>query len=411
VACASGSRQGTPTGGPPGAATGGSGTPAAGAGGQSGAAPNTDDAAAGGAGGGGAPDASPAPTSPGTPGDAGIPSGRLDPVVVEPFKATHVYYVGGDNRRKVYAEVDFPAGQWKSVSLHLHLGCPPGRCDRWDRWGYIGIANGEGMAESITEIARFGTPFGGTADWTVDVSPLLPLLSGHKKVAVQIDTWVGPGNPEGDGWLVDASFTFAPGVSERVPVQVIPLWDVALSEVGDPAKPLSLPARMVQIPPDADAVELRSFITGHGQGNLQNCAEFCPKTHTYLIGETSVQRRLWREDCASFCTLTTDPGSGRQFCKESPTGAIGSVRASRANWCPGALVTPWSVDVTAAAKATGTSTTISYAPEAYENSCRPGVQTCQGCAFNTGCDYNNSSHTAPKYLQSALLIIYKRAAP
>src|SRR5204862_4144521 len=117
------------------------------------------------------------------------------------------------------------------------------------------------------------------------------------------------------------------------------------------------------------------------------------------------EQRLWREDCTSFCTLTTV--GGRSFCKESPTGAVGSVRAPRANWCPGALVAPWTVDVTGSVKP-GATATVAYVAPPYENTCRPGVAVCEGCAFNTGCDYNNGLHTSPKYLHSAVLIVYKR---
>jgi hypothetical protein len=326
-------------------------------------------------------------------------------VVVQPFRATHVYYDPMDNRRKVYAEVDLPTGEWKSVSLQLRLACPPGGCDRYDRWGFIGVASGEGLDESITEIARFATPFGGAADWTTDVTELSPLLAARRKLVVQIDTWVGPNRPPGAGWLVDATLTFTPGTAERRPIQVIPLWAVGTAEVGDPANPPTIPARMVQIPAEAASVELRSFVTGHGQGNLQNCAEFCPKVHTYTVGAKSFQRMAWRDDCASFCTLTRLPGSAVQVCQESPTGVVASVRAPRANWCPGALVVPWSFDVTDVARP-GASVNVSYAPEPYENTCRPAALVCQGCAFTTSCAYDDSLHTSPNYLHSGLLIVY-----
>jgi hypothetical protein len=48
-----------------------------------------------------------------------------------------------------------------------------------------------------------------------------------------------------------------------------------------------------------------------------------------------------------FCTLTTGPGpfgGTLQYCAESPTGAIESVRAPRANWCPGRVTPPFVVD-------------------------------------------------------------------
>jgi hypothetical protein len=328
---------------------------------------------------------------------------------VQVFQATHVYFDPMDNQRIVYADLDLPTGQWKTVSLQVHLGCPSGGCDRYDRWGYIGVANGAGMNETDTEIARFATPFGGTVDWTTDVTALSPLLTGHKRLMVQIDTWVGPNRPPGAGWVVDAKLTFTPGTPDRVPIQVIPLWDVTKFDVGDPAQPPAIPARMVAIPAEADAVEIRSFITGHGQGNLQNCGEFCPKMHTYTVGGMNFQKRIWRDDCASFCTLATTP-AGQQYCRESPTGQVASVRAPRANWCPGALVNVWSFDVTAAAKP-GTMVNVAYAPEPYENTCRPGAPVCQGCAFNTPCAYDDGLHTAPNYLQSAVLVVYKRPAP
>ena len=51
---------------------------------------------------------------------------------------------------------------------------------------------------------------------------------------------------------------------------------------------------------------------------------------------------------------------------------------------------------------------MKYAPEPYENTCRPmAPPSAAGCAFNTGCAYNDGSHTSPNYAQSALLVVYK----
>jgi hypothetical protein len=51
-----------------------------------------------------------------------------------------------------------------------------------------------------------------------------------------------------------------------------------------------------------------------------------------------------RTDCQSLCTLAhfTPPagGGGFDYCAENPCGAIASVRAPRANWCPGSLTPP-----------------------------------------------------------------------
>jgi hypothetical protein len=51
----------------------------------------------------------------------------------------------------------------------------------------------------------------------------------------------------------------------------------------------------------------------------------------------------WRDDCGDLCTLTTnDSGFGpRSYCAENPCGDPRSVRAPRANWCPGSVSTPF----------------------------------------------------------------------
>jgi Peptide-N-glycosidase F, C terminal/Peptide-N-glycosidase F, N terminal len=391
------------TGGGSGGATGGSGgrggssVASGGAGGSGGSAGSSGGSTGGstgtgGSGAGGAPtDGAAAET---TADAAPEPDAAPGQVTVQALDGAHVYFAGMDNRRNVDRDVMFPTGSWQNVTMRLRLRCPSNRCDFWDRWAYLTLVEGTAPSEKLTEIMRFVTPYRLTADWTADVTALQPVLSGPRRVRVFIDTWVGPGHAQGNGWLVDVSFTFKPGAAagEPAPVAVIPLWDVGQFEVGEPTKPVAAarPDRMVEIPAGARKVELRSFITGHGQGNLQNCAEFCPKTHSFTVGSMRFDRRVWRTDCAT----TAVPNQA------------GNWMPSRAGWCPGALVTPWVQDVTAAAPA-GAPVTVKYAPEPYENTCRPMAPQCGGCAFNTGCAYNDSSHTSPNYAHSALLVVYK----
>lgn len=322
-------------------------------------------------------------------------SGQTAPTsmkVVEAFAAKHVYFKSDDNQRKLDVMVDFPdQGPWKEITLRIDLGCPEGKCDWWDRWAYIGVVNGEARESPVTEIVRFATPYRVGASFSTDVTALQPLLAGKKRLRVFIDTWVGPGHAQGNGWLVDASFTFVPGTPARLPIAVLPVFDVASFEAGDPKKPIAtaVPPRMVQIPDNAGAVELRSFITGHGQGNLHNCAEFCAKTHTYSVGATNFDRKIWRDDCESTPVM----------------GQIGTWQYPRAGWCPGAIAQPWVEDVGQAATA-GQSVMVSYAPENYENTCRPDSTACGGCANGALCPYDDNQHTAPTYVQSALLVVF-----
>ncbi len=316
--------------------------------------------------------------------------------VITAFSGRHVYF-GGMGKREVDAAVKFPAmpAAYEKITLTFNLRCPPGGCDFWDRRGFIGVVRPGTPDPTVTEILRFVTPYRLGASFTVDVTSLRPLLSGDVTLRVFIDTWVGIGHPQGAGWLVDARFDFEGGVLARVPIAVLPVWDVTMADYGDPKKPIagSVPPRALQIPSEATSVELRSFITGHGQGNLQNCAEFCPKQHAFTVGTTRFDRLVWRNDCST----TAVPNQ------------LGNWRPARAGWCPGAAALPWTVDVTAAVNRSG-DTTVTYAPAPYENSCRPDSPACSGCALGNGCPYNDGSHTAPQYMISALLVAYRTAS-
>jgi hypothetical protein len=248
----------------------------------------------------------------------------------------------------------------------------------------------------VTELLRFMTPYAIGASWTADVTALRPLLSGTVTLRVFIDTWVGPGNAQGAGWLVDTTFDMKGGVPDRLPIAVIPLWDQLEVPYGDPKKPISasVPDRTVPLPAGATGVELRSFVTGHGQGNLDNCAEFCTRTHSFTVGTMQVAKPVFRNDCAQ----TAVPGQKGNF------------RPGRAGWCPGAVVVPWVADVTAAATGGGP-LTVRYQVTPYENSCRPDAPVCGGCALGTGCAFDDGAHTAPLYVLSAALVVYGAANP
>jgi hypothetical protein len=69
------------------------------------------------------------------------------------------------------------------------------------------------------------------------------------------------------------------------------------------------------------------------------------------------------------------------------------------------------VDVTAATPA-GQSGQISYAPQAWVNTCQPSNCTLKSCAFygtpyfNGSCEYDQQFHAVPYYVLSSLLVVY-----
>ena len=341
----------------------------------------------------------PGAESPGPDGGVGVPLTVIgDDQVVAVFDRDHVYF-GAENRRQVDVEVALPPANhtFEQVTMTVTLGCPQlggltNRCDAWDRLGWLAVVEHAGSEEEeVIEFWRFITPYGIGADWEVDVTDLRPLFAGGRTFRVFIDTWVGPGHEAGDGWSVDLAFDFRGGTPEREPVAVLPVWTSRSVIYGDPNVPVN-PAleTTLSLPEGVTDGTLRVLVTGHGQGNAENCAEFCAKTHTVMAGNVSRPTLLWRDDCAT--TAVPDQ--------------LGNWEYGRAGWCPGAYVYPWVEDVSAAVRG-GQDLTISYFIEDYVNTCRPDAETCTGCVFGTGCDYNGTNHTEPRYAISGLLTVYK----
>lgn len=312
------------------------------------------------------------------------------------FDKEPVYFAGEDNKRIVDKAITFPAeGTYESIVLHLALSCPSGGCDPWDRVGSLQIVVAEGVGDApdtVIELSRFVTPYKVGGAWDLDLTGLRPLLKGDVTLRGFIDTWVGPGSPYGDGWLLSASFEMKGGTPARLPISVQPVWTATYVPYGDPAKPIAGVATpsTLELPAGATSFELRSFVTGHGQGNLENCAEFCSKDHAMTVGGVAHTQTIWRDDCA------TTGVKGQQ----------GTWKYSRAGWCPGADVRPWTIDVTADL-AGKTSAEIAYDVETYDNTCRPDATTCAGCTLGTGCEYDGGSHTEPNFQISAALISYR----
>ena len=148
----------------------------------------------------------------------------------------------------------------------------------------------------------------------------------------------------------------------------------------------------LNIPTDLDPqpsrAQIISYVTGHGQGNAENCAEFCPKNHWFAVDGHKLMKQIWRDDCRT----TAAPNQA------------GTWQYPRAGWCPGAIVYPWNEEFLLG---TTKEITIDYGVEEYVNTCRPDSENCSGCVFGSGCDYNGGDHTEPSYLVSALLILFQ----
>lgn len=311
--------------------------------------------------------------------------------VITPFDKAHMH--GGS--RYVYSTVNVPEeGLYDKITMTFTLACPGAGCDPWDRWGNIGIVVNKHASDpgrdQIIELGRFVTPYGVGGTFTYDLTALRPALSGELQFRLYIDTWV-------DGWLATAKITMEGGRPNREPIFVTPLWTVPHVAAGDPTNPIanSVPLRDVKLPKAACDLSVRAIITGHGQGNSENCAEFCPKKHYIEVEGNAQERTVWRDDCET----------------TAAANQLGNWKYPRAGWCPGADVRALNFDVggdvPAAAKAIKQTFSVGYDVEGYENTCRPSNCQQNTCVFDTSCDYDNGAHTQPHYSLTALLIGYR----
>ncbi len=289
-------------------------------------------------------------------------------------------------------------GNWEKIILFLTIECPgsPGDCDPWDRLGHLRVVTAD---QGDVEIARFITPYditipGGPVScaWTHIVTHYKSLLQDEVEFRLYIESWIGGD----DGWLITANFAFIEGSLAQEPYKVVNLWQDDWVEYGNPNDPLSnyIQPISLDIPAEAEKVVLRVYATGHGQGNTDNCAEFCQKNHSLVVDGNVYSHSLWRNNCIS------------NVC--SPQG--GTWQFNRAGWCPGSRATPWSIDVTSDAPP-GQTVTVEYEVDPYENLCSPSHPDCVGGGSSCpDCNYNNTGHTVPIYVIQSQAIFYTSSA-
>ena len=198
--------------------------------------------------------------------------------------------------------------------------------DRFDRAGDIRLVT-EGRPD--LEIVRFITPYGGAADYEVDVSHLAPLLHGRRTFRAHIDTWTSP------AWRIDFALRYEPvkdydNATWAASVYFTPGFNRQDMPAGDSAT--------VDIPPGLGRVVLAYTATGHCTDGRDE-DEFVSKANVISVDGVVVARfHPWRDDCRSF-------RDRNPYCARWTDGTWSS-DYSRSGWCPGVEVLPAEFDLT-----------------------------------------------------------------
>lgn len=323
----------------------------------------------------------------------------IEPLLIKGAKESQgglgqVLLVSGEKQMHSFpVNVPYDLTEAAKLELQLRLACPAqGQCEAWDRLGSIVVVHDyAGGKKSSVEILRFMTPYREGATWSIDVTDYASILSGSYTMRTYIESWSSMKGEIPKGWEMTVALKVSGKNNSAIRPKVVwPIMTYAAVPYGDPKVPT---LRYGNQAPGLKGLYkkgvLRSIITGHGQANRDNCAEFCNKKHTLKVGGQSYFPVIWRDDCHT---------------SVSPTQA-GNYRSPRAGWCPGDYVRSQAFDVTNAL--TNSTNPTAYFPEPYTNSCRPGAQPCTGCMYENTCEYNQGTHTPPFWLVTANLVLYR----
>ncbi|MCY7351300.1 MAG: hypothetical protein LH606_11635, partial [Cytophagaceae bacterium] len=274
--------------------------------------------------------------------------GPIRNVVTVFDSSLHYFRSGGVESRQVRLKrVVLPedAHSYARILMHVSLACTEKGCDPWDQVGQIFVhKNGE-----IIELGRFITPYGvACKPWIIDVTDFKSVLQGNCLIQSYIRAYSAV------GWKLSVSFEFLENGPNPYPYQKLTsLWQHDYLLYGDERSAAQLPDTRLQLNPRTRAVAVRHTITGHGQDNADNAAEFARKTHFLILKKagkpdsTVIKHLLWRSDCD----------------KNPCTFQKGAYAISRAGWCPGQEVRPFSVNLPVSKE----SFTLGYHFQPYRN--------------------------------------------
>ena len=294
----------------------------------------------------------------------------------------HHFFGSGTNKRTIIDTIQLPSNNddYQRILMHINLACPTDGCDPWDRKASISVKH----LNEWYEIGRYVTPYGVGCGWTLDVTDYRSVLKGEISLSSFIDTWVQP------AWLVTIQFEYISGIPDHPFTVVRNMWNDSYIIYGDSINPINIQPITEYIPDDMQSTYLRIIMTGHGQGNTDNAAEFSQKIHQiYLNNVFLYDHDYWRNDCQN---NTCSP-------------QYGTWQYNRAGFCPGDIVEPQDFDLSPFV-VQGDTATLSYILEDYFNECSPNNPSCNNGVTCASCNYNYTGHTEPNYFIASHLIIH-----
>lgn len=281
-----------------------------------------------------------------------------DGLVVNIFESEQHNFASAGQRQLNTLTLPSDLSLYDEIRLRIDINCPSSGCDPWDQPANIKINTSEG----IFELGRYVTPFGiGCGPWYLDVTDFKSVLTGEVTFESYIQVW-GP-----SGWNLDLDLEFDINDDEKVYTKLSSIHSTDYQVYGDPNVSHDLADVDLSVADNTETSHVRMQVSGHGQGNTDNAAEFSRRMHQVRINNSPIATHdLWKADCAT----------------NSCANQFGTWLFARAGWCPGQEVIP-AIFNTTQEVSPGENFTFDYQLENYTN------------LLNTG--YNGSNHTEPHY--------------
>ena len=289
-----------------------------------------------------------------------------DPFTVTALDKQWITGTGGWDTQHKDAEFDLGAGSFTNVVLIVDLESPcypfekwktdpppqgqnwPAKCDAFDRtMGFVVDPPDVPEDPPVFEALRSITPFGGPSHIEEDITDWANAHPGVHTIRSYINSWPdGAGKVSGSegGWWLTVKLDVVPGKPPREVLAAVPLYAGEVS-VDNPPPPVSF-----TLPEGTTKTAFSYRVSGHGGASdpsvdcIGPAEEFCKREHTVRMdGVELFKGNAWRDDCTDFCTVVKGFANNpnQSYCMENPCGAIQSVNAPRANWCPSAVVHPF----------------------------------------------------------------------
>ncbi len=217
-----------------------------------------------------------------------------------------------------------------------------GNCDAWDANNNVHLCDDPENPDACnTLLGRFITTYHREGRWLVDSTENLPFLAAGGERRIR---YIGARG----GHYTSVRILLANTGKGGAPFKIDLLWEGGnWSEDYD----ANHPPITIDVPADATKVHLQVTLSGHGQNEDDNCAEFCNHVHTFTINGV--------EHVADHPNMGDREGCLKQIDQGSVPNQHGTWWFERSSWCPGKQVDPWVWDITDLVTP-GQPTTITY---------------------------------------------------